>query len=107
MVAASVLAASLWAPPALAQTAPPDPGAAAPPCAVSGDPSVLVEGRPMLRLGDVIGCEGVRYEVIPNLLIGGQPAVRLTPDGPCQGGGAVSVIVDGAPAARAGDAVCR
>lgn len=61
----------------------------------------------MLRLSDVAGCEGLRYEVIPNVLIGGQPAVRLTPDGPCQVSGAASVVVDGTPAGRAGDVVCR
>ena len=79
-------------------------GAASGRCAVSGSPNVFVEGRSMLRLGDVQGCPGLRYEVVPNVFINGQPAVRLLPSDDGGGGGADSVTVDGAPAARQGDA---
>lgn len=62
----------------------------------------------MLRLSDVIGCEGVRYEPIPGLLIEGEPAVRLVPQAGsgCTARGAASVIVDGQAARRQGDVGC-
>lgn len=74
-----------------------------PGCALTGSPNVFVEGRSMLRLGDVQACPGLRYEIVPNVFINGQPAVQLLP-GEGAGGGADSVTVDGAPAARQGDA---
>ena len=59
----------------------------------------------MLRLSDVAGCPGLRYEIIPGLHINGEPAVKLLPnqDG-TGGGGAASVRADGKPVARQGDA---
>lgn len=82
---------------ALAQAA---PGGA---CALSGSPSVRAEGLGMLRLGDVQGCPGLRYEIVPGVFIDGQPMVRLLPDKDCGVRGADSVTVDGAPASRTGD----
>lgn len=85
---------------AIAQTPP-----AGPPCGVTGSSTVRVEGRAMLRLSDVAGCPGVRYEVIPGLRINGEPAVKLLPneDG-TGGGGSPSVRADGKGVARQGDA---
>lgn len=82
--------------------------AAAPPCALTGSPSLLAESRAMLRLGDVQGCEGVRYEVIPGVMLEGQPAVRLLPDvaADCAAVGAASVSIGGHPAQRVGDLDC-
>lgn len=73
-------------------------------CAVKSSSNVRVEGMGMLRLGDVAGCPGLRYEIIPGVRINGQPAVRLLPneDG-TGGGGAASVTADGKAVGRQGD----
>ncbi len=60
----------------------------------------------MLRLSDVVACPGLRYEVVPNVIINGEPAVRLLPSEECGTGGAASVTINGAPAARQGDVAC-
>ncbi len=62
----------------------------------------------MLRLGDVQGCEGVRFEVIPGVMIEGQPAVRLLaePGSGCTVAGAGSVVIGGETAKRQGDVNC-
>lgn len=80
----------------------PNPGSG-PSCALSGSESVLIQGAGILRLGDVAGCPGVRYEVVPGLFINGQPAVRLLPKEGCAPTGAEAVTIDGAPANRTGD----
>lgn len=102
---AAALAAGLAAP-ASAQTV--EQKGAYPGCALQGSPNVFVEGKAMLRLGDVMGCPGLRYEPIPGVFINGQQAVRLLPpeDETRQGGGsgAAGVFIDGAPASRQGDA---
>lgn len=92
---------------AAAQTGAADGQAPQTPCVVTGDPSVRINGRPMLRLGDVIGCPDLRYDIIPNVMIGGQPAVRLSANGACSAGGSVNVTINGAPAATAGDVACQ
>lgn len=91
-------------PPAAQAPAPP----ASPGCALTGSPNVSVEGRGMLNLGDVQACPGLRYEIIPHVIINGLPAVRLLPSDEASGSGASgsganSVTVGGAPAARQGD----
>ncbi|MEL6979884.1 MAG: PAAR domain-containing protein [Pseudomonadota bacterium] len=85
---------------------PGEPGG--PGCALNGSPNVFIEGASMLRLGDVQGCAGLRWEIIPGVFINGQPAVKVLPQEECPsiGGGAVGVTIDGAPAARQGDAGC-
>mgnify|MGYP006865013823 CR=1 FL=1 len=77
-------------------------------CALTGSSSVQVEGRGMLKLGDVQGCTDVQYEIIPNLIIEGQPAVRLLPRGgiDCRVSGSAGVVADGGQVARVGDVVC-
>ena len=72
-------------------------------CALGASSSVRVEGRGMLRLGDVQGCDGVRWEIIQGLFIDGQPAVRLLPSEACGVSGSESVLADGAPVSRQGD----
>ncbi len=74
-----------------------------PRCAVSGSENVFVEGGSMLRLGDVAGCPDLRYEVVPGVLINGQPAVRILPKEACVPGGANSVTISGRQAQRTGD----
>ena len=81
-------------------------GQTAPGCNLTGSESVFAEGSGMLRLSDVVACPGLRYEVIPNVIINGEPAVRLLPSEECAAGGAASVTINGAPAARQGDVAC-
>lgn len=74
-----------------------------PACALSGSPNVMINGVGMLRLGDVQGCPGLRYEIIPGLIINGQPAVRLLPADDCAAAGSENALADGAPLSRRGD----
>lgn len=74
-----------------------------PGCNFSGSTNVLVEGLGALRLSDVVACPGVRYEVIPGLIINGEPAVRLLPDEECAPSGSTSVTAEGGALARRGD----
>lgn len=80
-----------------------DVDGSAPGCALLGSESVRVEGLGMLRLGDVAACPGLSYEIVPNVMINGQPAVRLTPRPDCASKGSDSVLVNGAVASRQGD----
>ncbi len=93
LAAAATLTIAPGASIALAQTADQAGGAASatPPCALSGSSNVFVEGRGMLTIGDVAGCPNLRYEIIPNVMINGQPAVRLLPQEGCAPGGSTSV----------------
>jgi len=79
------------------------------PCGLIGSNPVIVEGRSMLKLSDVQGCEGVAYEVIPSVMIEGEPAVQLVPkaSGACRISRAVSVIVDGEQVRRVGEIACQ
>jgi len=79
------------------------------PCGLIGSNPVIVEGRSMLKLSDVQGCEGVAYEIIPNLMIEGEPAVRLVPkaSGACRISSAVSVNAKGEQVRRVGDITCQ
>ncbi|MEO1291854.1 MAG: hypothetical protein AAFV62_03335 [Pseudomonadota bacterium] len=79
---------------------------ATPGCNLQGSDNVLVEGRGMLRLGDVLACPGLRYEVIPSIFINGQPAVRIVPQGGCLVGERQSVTLEGKAAQGSGDVVC-
>ena len=89
----ATLAIGPGAPLALAQTANQADEAAppTPPCALSGSTNVFAEGRGMLTIGDVAGCPNLRYEIIPNVMINGQAAVRLLPQEGCATGGSNSV----------------
>lgn len=84
------------------QAAQPTPG-----CALTGSSNVFAEGKSMLTIGDVAGCPGIRYEIIPNVMINGQVAVRLLPSEDCAPGGADSVQTgDGAAGLRGDGAGC-
>lgn len=102
IAAAIILASTLGAVFAQSSSGGATPGGH-PGCALQGSPNVFVEGAGMLRLGDVQACPHLRYEIVPNVFINGQPAVRLLPSEGA-GGGADSVTIDGAPASRQGDA---
>ena len=81
---------------------------AEPHCALTGSSSLMVEGRGMLKLSDVQGCKNVSYEIIPSLMIEGEPAVRLVPTGniKCGVGGSTSVTAEGGAVTRIGDVTC-
>lgn len=72
------------------------------PCALTGSVNVFVEGKAMLTLGDVAGCPGIRYEIIPNVMINGEPAVRILPQDDCAPAGANSVRTSDGAAGIAG-----
>lgn len=81
--------------------------AAKPGCLLSGSAGVAVNGMGMLRLGDVAGCPNIKYEIVPGLMIDGQPAVRIVSDSNCVAAGSSDVLVDGKSASRQGDVMCR
>lgn len=85
---------------ALAQNVP------TPRCDFSGSANVTVNGLPKLRLGDVAGCPNIKYEIIPGLMINGQPAVRIVSDEDCVAEGSADVLADGKPVNRQGDVTC-
>ncbi len=75
-------------------------------CNLQGSSNVFVNGLPKLRLGDVEGCEGIKYEIIDGLFVNGQPAVRLLPSERCVISGSPNVFANGKPVYRQGDIVC-
>jgi hypothetical protein len=53
-----------------------------PACAMSGSKSVFIGGAPALRLSDVVNCPPELYEIVPSIMIEGQPMVKFrTGDG--------------------------
>jgi uncharacterized Zn-binding protein involved in type VI secretion len=74
-------------------------------------------GRPAARMGDMTAHGGVIVSGLPTVLIGGQPAARVTDmhacpmvtgvvphvGGPILPPGGVTVLIGGLPAARVGD----
>lgn len=77
-----------------------------PGCKFKGSASVFVEGRKKLRLGDVVACPYVSYEIIPWSFIKGQPAVRIIPNKDCIAGSSSSVFSGGKTVTRQGDVTC-
>ncbi|WP_346892023.1 PAAR domain-containing protein [uncultured Roseibium sp.] len=78
-----------------------------PACAASGASSVFINGKPALRLSDVANCPKGMFETVPGIFVEGEPAVRFAaPSKNCVAGGSADVLVNGAPAGRAGDAAC-
>ena len=80
-------------------------------CALTGAKSVVVAGVAALRLSDVANCPEGLYEVVPGIMIEGEPIVRVragssSPDD-CPARGAGSVIANGEAVQRAGDGLCR
>ncbi|WP_176522014.1 PAAR domain-containing protein [Stappia indica] len=78
-----------------------------PACAVTGASSVMINGRPALRLSDVAACPPGLFEPVPGVFVEGEPTVRfVAPVEGCVAAGSADVTINGAGAARAGDAVC-
>ncbi|WP_143523660.1 hypothetical protein [Pararhizobium arenae] len=81
-----------------------------PPCALSGAVSVMIGGAPALRLSDVANCPPELYEVVPSIMIEGQPVVHFRggSDGKttCAAKADGSVMMEGEVANRLGDVTC-
>ncbi|WDZ75376.1 PAAR domain-containing protein [Ensifer adhaerens] len=95
--APSVMADEAWAP--------------IPSCALSGASSVMIGGQPALRLSDVANCPPELYEVVPSIMIEGQPVVHFRAGsgakGDCVAKAEATVTFEGEAAQRVGDVDCR
>jgi uncharacterized Zn-binding protein involved in type VI secretion len=93
--------------PALADDAAPSPLAG---CALSGASSVFIGGAPALRLSDVVNCPADLYEIVPGIMIEGQPLVRvrsgLSEKADCATKGETTVTANDQPMQRLGDVNC-
>jgi uncharacterized Zn-binding protein involved in type VI secretion len=87
-----------------------DAPAPLPSCAMSGSKSVFIGGAPALRLSDVINCPPELYEIVPSVMIEGQPMVKFRTGvgekGNCTARGEETVSVEGESASRLGDVTC-
>ena len=81
-----------------------------PACALSGSKSVFFGGAPALRLSDVVNCPPELYEIVPSVMIEGQPMVKFRTGsgekGDCVARGDETVMVEGEAASRLGDVRC-
>ncbi|WP_077960375.1 PAAR domain-containing protein [Ensifer adhaerens] len=82
-----------------------------PTCALSGASSVMIGGQPALRLSDVANCPPELYEVVPSIMVEGQPVVHFRAGsgkkGDCSAKGEATVTFEGEAAQRVGDVDCR
>ncbi|WP_457583885.1 hypothetical protein [Ensifer canadensis] len=82
-----------------------------PACALSGSTSVMIGGQPALRLSDVANCPPELYEVVPSIMIEGQPVVHFRSGsgatGDCTAKAEPSVTFEGEAAQRLGDVTCQ
>ncbi len=82
-----------------------------PSCALSGASSVMIGGQPALRLSDVANCPPELYEVVPSIMVEGQPVVHFRAGsgekGDCSARGEATVTFEGEAAQRVGDVDCR
>jgi uncharacterized Zn-binding protein involved in type VI secretion len=87
-----------------------DAAAPIPACALSGAQSVFIGGAPALRLSDVVNCPPELYEIVPSIMIEGQPMVKFRTGvgekGRCTARGEETVMAEGEPASRVGDVDC-
>ncbi|WLR91224.1 PAAR domain-containing protein [Shinella zoogloeoides] len=87
-----------------------DAPAPIPACALSGSKSVFIGGAPALRLSDVVNCPPELYEIVPSVMIEGQPMVKFRTGvgekGNCTARGEETVSVEGESASRLGDVAC-
>ena len=87
-----------------------DAPAPIPACAMSGSKSVFIGGAPALRLSDVVNCPPELYEIVPSVMIEGQPMVKFRTGvgekGNCTARGEETVSVEGESASRLGDVAC-
>ena len=92
--------------PSLADDAP----APIPSCAMSGSKSVFIGGAPALRLSDVVNCPPELYEIVPSIMIEGQPMVKFRTGvgekGNCTARGEETVMAEGETTSRVGDVNC-
>jgi uncharacterized Zn-binding protein involved in type VI secretion len=81
-----------------------------PACALSGSKSVFIGGAPALRMSDVVNCPPELYEIVPSIMIEGQPMVKFRTGvgekGNCTARGDETVSVEGGSASRLGDVIC-
>ncbi|UPA23454.1 PAAR domain-containing protein [Shinella oryzae] len=100
-----VLGLSALAQPSLAKDAAPIPS-----CAMSGSKSVFIGGAPALRLSDVVNCPPELYEIVPSIMIEGQPMVKFRSGagekGNCTASGEETVMAEGGQTSRLGDVSC-
>lgn len=97
----ALLAAALLliAAPALAQ--------GLPPCAKTGAASVMFNGKAALKLADVATCPAGSFEIIPNVMVEGQPMVHFnTGVAGCIASASPNVIVGGKTVTSKGDVAC-
>ena len=87
-----------------------DAPAPIPSCAMSGSKSVFIGGAPALRLSDVVNCPPELYEIVPSVMIEGQPMVKFRSGsgekGDCTARGEETVMAEGETASRLGDVSC-
>ena len=87
-----------------------DAAAPLPACALSGAKSVFIGGAPALRLSDVVNCPPELYEIVPSIMIEGQPMVKFRTGtgekGNCTARGEETVVAEGESASRLGDVTC-
>ena len=89
----------LLCPPALTQSLPA--------CAKTGAASIMFNGKLALKLADVADCPAGSFEIIPNVMVEGQPMVHFnTGIGGCVAGASPNVIVDGKAVTSTGDVTC-
>ena len=79
-----------------------NPAAALPSCVKTGAVSVFFNGKPALKLADVAACPAGSFEIIPNIVIEGQPMVHLTG---CATG-STNVFAGGKASNTTGDTPC-
>ncbi len=81
-----------------------------PACAMSGSKSVFIGGAPALRLSDVVNCPPELYEIVPSIMIEGQPMVKFRTGvgekGNCTARGEETVMAEGESTSRLGDVSC-
>ncbi len=78
-----------------------------PSCAKTGAKSVMFNSKPALKLSDVAACPSGSYEIIPNVMIEGEPMVHFNSGvAGCVAGGSPNIIVNGKSATTAGDVAC-
>ncbi|MGB8817306.1 MAG: hypothetical protein WCC66_05215 [Rhizobiaceae bacterium] len=78
-----------------------------PACAKTGARSVFFNGKPALKLEDVAACPPGSFEIIPNVMIEGQPMVHFnTGVAGCAAAGSPNVTAGGKAATTSGDVTC-
>ncbi len=71
----------------------------------------MIGGQPALRLSDVANCPPELYQVVPSIMIEGQPVVHFRAGsgeaGDCTAKGEPTVTFEGQAAQRLGDVACK